>query len=326
MFTDIFQIAERVIAGGEISVLDAHRLARVQRPDEVMALVAAANAVRERFIGPKVDLCSLINAKSGRCSEDCAFCAQSGHYDTGCRTYPLVSPEEMVQAAREAEAQGAERFCVVTSGQRVGPPEFQVILETLQRIREQTRLKLDCALGKLSLEEFRALRQVGVTRYNHNLEAAEPYFARICSTHTYQDRVETVKAAKEAGLEVCCGGIIGLGESPAQRLELAFALKALEVDCIPINLLNPRPGTPLASTPPLPPLEILVTISLFRLILPKRVVKLAGGREHNLRDLQAVGLLAGANGLITGGYLTTQGRSPEQDLQMIRDLGLGVRK
>lgn len=326
MFTTIFQIAERVIAGEEISYPEANRLVKIQRSEEVMALAAAANAVRERFIGPQVDLCSLVNAKSGLCSEDCTFCGQSSHYSTGCRTYPLLSVDEMVKAAREAESRGADRFCIVTSGQRVSGPELEVILEAFREIRESTQLKLDCALGRLSREEFQALKQAGVTRYNHNLETAEAHFDQICSSHAYRDRVETVQVAQETGLEVCCGGIIGLGESPAHRLELAFALKELGVDCIPINILNPRPGTPLAAAAPLPPLEILATISLFRLILPGRVIKLAGGREHNLRDLQALGLLAGANGLITGGYLTTQGRSPEQDLQMIRDLGLAIRQ
>ncbi|MFQ5904418.1 MAG: biotin synthase BioB [Candidatus Binatia bacterium] len=322
MFSRIFNLAEEILEGREISYSEACRLGSLRRPEEVMALTAAANAVREKTLGPKVDLCSLVNAKSGICIEDCAFCAQSSHFSTGCPTYSLLSPREIFQAAQAAENEGAERFCIVTSGPAPTSEELENILRALHRIREDTRLELDCSLGKLGPPDFQALRQAGVTRYNHNLETAEDHFGNICSTHSYHDRVATVKAAQETGMEVCCGGILGLGETIEQRLRLAFALKELAVDCVPINLLNPRRGTPLAHQPPISPFEAIQTTALFRLILPDKIIKLAGGREHNLRDLQALGILAGANGLIIGGYLTTQGRSPEQDLQMIRDLGM----
>lgn len=320
MFSQIFRLVDEILVGREISYSEACRLGNLRRPHEIVALAAAANAVREETLGPKVDLCSLVNAKSGICAEDCAFCAQSSRYAPDGPTYPLLPPEEIFQAAQEAEARGAERFCIVTSGLAATPAELEDILEAIHRIREGTRLELDCSLGRLSSRDFQALRQAGVARYNHNLETSEDHFGKICSTHSYQDRVATVKAAQEAGMEVCCGGILGMGETLEQRLRLAFALREMKVDCIPINLLNPRPKTPLSAQKPIPPLEAIQTAALFRLILPDRIIKLAGGREHNLRDLQSLGLLAGANGLIIGGYLTTQGRSPEQDFQLIRDL------
>jgi len=322
MFSHIFQLADEIIEERDISYAEAYRLGNLRRPEEIMALATAANAIREKNLESEVDLCSLVNAKSGMCMEDCAFCTQSGHHATDCLTYPLLSSQEIFQAAQEAEARGAERFCIVTSGPAATPAEMEDILEALRWIREDTQLELDCSLGKLSYEDFHALRQAGVTRYNHNLETSEDHFEKICSTHSYQDRVTTVQTAQKAGMEVCCGGILGMGESLEQRIKLAFTLRELEVDCIPINLLNPRPGTPLASQKPLSPMEAIQTIALFRMILPEKTIKLAGGREHNLRDLQSLGLLAGANGLIIGGYLTTQGRSPEQDVQMVRDVGM----
>jgi biotin synthase len=233
-----------------------------------------------------------------------------------------LEPSEILHAAREAEQNGAGHFCLVTSGKRISEAEFEAILDTLKEIKKTTGLKLDCSLGHLPREYFIELHRIGVSRYNHNLEAAKSFFPTICSTHTYQDRWDTVRAIQEAGLETCCGGIIGMGETREQRLELAFALKELGVECATINILNPRPGTPLDHTPPLPPWEIIKTIAIFRLILPNSIIKLAGGRERNLRDLQSLGILAGVNGLIIGGYLTTSGRSIADDLQMIKDLDL----
>jgi biotin synthase len=281
--------------------------------------------VREEFNGNKIDLCSLLSVKSGKCPEDCAFCAQSAHYKTEAPVYPLMDIQRIVEEAKEAQARGTGRFCLITSGREVSDKEFETILDALGRIRRETTLDLDCSLGTLSKERAESLRKVGVTRYNHNVETAESHFLQICTTHSFRDRVKTVEVLKGQGFSVCCGGIIGLGESLQQRLELAFSLKQLGIDCIPFNILNPRPGTPLENSEPIPPMEVIKTISLFRLVLPKGTIKIAGGREANLRDLQSLALLAGANGLIVGNYLTTPGRNAEDDLTMVKDLGFKLR-
>jgi len=292
---------------------------------DILELAAVANRVREEFNGKEIDLCSLLNAKSGRCSEDCTFCAQSAHYKTEAPVYPLVDMDRMVEQAKEARKQETGRFCLITSGRDLNDKEFETILEALDRIREETSLDLDCSLGTLSQERAESLKKVGVTRYNHNIETAESHFPEICSTHSFRDRIKTIEVLKEQGFSICCGGIIGLGESPQQRLELAFSLRQLGIDCIPFNILNPRPGTPLEHSESIPPMEIIKTIALFRLILPRGTIKIAGGREANLRDLQSLALLAGANGLIVGNYLTTLGRNAEDDLTMIRDLGFKLK-
>jgi biotin synthase len=292
---------------------------------DVLDLAAVANRVREEFNGNKIDLCSLLSVKSGNCSEDCTFCAQSAHYKTEAPVYPVMGIERIVEEAKEAQARRTGRFCLITSGRELSDKEFETILAALDRIRRETTLDLDCSLGTLSKERAESLRKVGVTRYNHNVETAESYFSQICSTHSFRDRVQTVEVLKQQGFSVCCGGIIGLGESPQQRLELAFSVKQLGIDCVPFNILNPRPGTPLENSEPIPPMEVIKTISLFRLVLPKGTIKIAGGREAILRDLQSLALLAGANGLIVGNYLTTPGRNAEDDLTMVRDLGFELR-
>ncbi|MFQ6098685.1 MAG: biotin synthase BioB, partial [Armatimonadota bacterium] len=228
---------------------------------------------------------------------------------------------DILRAAKEAAAHGAERFDVVVSGADPGG-DFDAICEALADVRAQTGLNTCASLGALTRAQARQLREAGVTRYNHNVETARARYAEIVSTHPYQRRLETIRIVKEEGLELCCGCIIGMGESPEERVDLALELRALEPDCVPINVLNPIVGTPLEGTPPLPPLEIIRTIAMFRFVMPDVTLKYGGGRERNLRDLQALGMVAGVNGLILGNYLTTLGRPPEQDLQMIRDLGL----
>jgi biotin synthase len=324
MRREIRKIGDKVLEGKDLSMKDVVPLLGTKGPD-VLDLAAVANRVREEFNGNKIDLCSLLNVKSGRCPEDCAFCAQSAHYKTEAPVYPLMDIDRMVEGAKEAQARGTGRFCLITSGREVSDKEFETILAALDRIRRETTLDLDCSLGTLSEERAESLKKVGVTRYNHNVETAESHFLQICSTHSFGDRVRTVEVLKEQEFSVCCGGIIGLGESPEQRLELAFSLKQLGIDCIPFNILNPRPGTPLENSEPIPPMEVIKTISLFRLVLPKGTIKIAGGREANLRDLQSLALLAGANGLIVGNYLTTPGRNAEDDLTMVRDLGFKLR-
>ena len=324
MREEIRKIGEKVLEGENVGMKDVLPLLGTKGPD-ILDLAAVANRVRAEFNGNEIDFCSLLNVKSGRCSEDCAYCAQSGHYKTEAPAYPLLDMNRIVEEAREAQKKGTGRFCLIASGRELNDKEFETILRALDRIRKETTLDLDCSLGTLSEERAEALKKVGVTRYNHNLETAESHFSKICTTHSFQDRVQTVTVLKERGFSICCGGIIGLGESPQQRLELAFSLRQLGIDCIPFNILNPRPGTPLEHSESVPPLEIIKTIALFRLILPKGTIKVAGGREANLRDLQSLALLAGANGLILGNYLTTLGRSSEDDLAMVRDLGFNIR-
>jgi biotin synthase len=321
---EIQKIGDKVLEGGSVSMKEILPLLEAKGPD-VMDLVAVANRVRVEFNGNEIDLCSLLNAKSGKCSEDCAFCAQSAHYQTDAPTYPLMNADQMVKEAREAQKRRTGRFCLISSGRQLNDKEFEVILSGLDRIRKETTLDLDCSLGTLSEERAEALKRVGVTRYNHNLETAETHFPKICTTHSFRDRIKTIEVLKDQGFSICCGGIIGLGESPQQRLELAFSVRQLGIECIPFNILNPRPGTPLEHSEAIPPIEIIKTISLFRLVLPKGTIKIAGGREANLRDLQSLALLAGANGLIVGNYLTTPGRNAEDDLTMIKDVGFQIK-
>jgi len=320
----IRKIGDKALGGKNVSMKDVLPLLGAKGPD-ILDLAAVANRVREEFNGNKIDLCLLLNAKSGRCPEDCAFCAQSAHHKTEAPVYPLMDMNRIVEEAREAQRKGTGRFCLITSGRELNDKEFETILGALDRIRRETTLDLDCSLGTLSEERAESLKKVGVTRYNHNVETAESHFHKICSTHSFRDRVKTIEVLKELGFSICCGGIIGLGESPEQRLELAFSLRQLGIDCIPFNILNPRPGTPLEHSESIPPMEIIKTISLFRLVLPKGTIKIAGGREANLRDLQSLALLAGANGLIVGNYLTTPGRNAEDDLTMIRDIGFQIK-
>jgi len=324
MRKEIQKVGEKVLGGEKAGMKEVLPLLGAKGPD-ILDLAAAANRVKAEFNGNEIDLCSLLNVKSGRCSEDCAFCAQSAHHKTEAAVYPLMNADQMVREAQEAQKRKTGRFCLISSGRQLNDKEFEVILSGLDRIRKETTLDLDCSLGTLSEERAECLKKVGVTRYNHNLETAESHFSKICTTHSFQDRIQTIGVLKDQGFSICCGGIIGLGESPRQRLELAFSLRELEIDCIPFNILNPRPGTPLEHSESVPPMEIIKTIALFRLILPRGTIKIAGGREANLRDLQSLALLAGANGLILGNYLTTLGRSAEDDLTMIRDLGFNIK-
>jgi biotin synthase len=288
------------------------------------ALVALAHRVRLAYCGPDVELESLLNAKSGGCSEDCAFCSQAARHRSPIQTYNFLDVEQVADAARASEANGASHFCIVVAVRGPTPRLMREVLAAVERIQAVTRLKISCSLGLLTPEQACTLVKAGVEMYNHNLEACRSFFPTICTTHSYDDRVRTCQIAKEAGMELCCGGILGMGETPRQRVELAFELRALDPDEIPINFLNPRPNTPLGSRPLLAPLEALRGLAVFRLVFPDKLLRYAGGREVVLRDLQAMGLLAGANGLILGNYLTTTGRPAADDLQMVADLEMPI--
>jgi len=316
----IGSIEERILAGENITRTEAEVL--IDTPEErLLLLLAAADRIRLHFKGWSFDSCSLINARSGRCGEDCAYCAQSGHHHGDCETYELCSSDDILSAARTAQKDGASRFCTVTSGGALSAKEFDALIQSLEKVRAELDIALDASLGFLDGARASRLQAVGVTRYNHNLETSRDHYSEICTTHSFDQRVDTVRTVMQTGLSACCGGILGLGETPSPRLDLAFTLAGLGVDCVPINILNPRPGTPLENAQPPGPLEVLKTVALFRLILPHATIKIAGGRERNLGDFQGMALRAGANGMIIGGYLTTAGRPVETDLKMIRDAG-----
>jgi biotin synthase len=324
MRTTISSFADRVIAGGTLSGDEAVQLSRTAGSD-LYFLFAEANRIRERVFGNEIFLCSIINAKSGRCPENCSFCAQSAFHATDAPVYPLVDENRMVECAREAEANGSTCYGIITSGTGIARgPELDTILRTIRRIRNETAISPSCSLGIIDRETAVALREAGMETYHHNLETARSFFPSVCTTHDYEEDVATVRAAKEAGLKVCCGGIFGLGENAAQRVELALTLRELEVDSVPLNFLNPVPGTRLEHASNITPLECLATIALFRFILPDRKISVCGGREKNLRDLQSWIFLAGASGTMVGNYLTTPGRPVAVDRQMIADLGLNA--
>jgi biotin synthase len=282
-----------------------------------------AGSVREAHFGRRVSLCVIINAKSGLCSEDCAFCSQAAAAKSEIVKYPLLPKEQLVEAAQAAQAQGAARFSLVTSGKGiVSPKEKSDILEAVAAIRETVPIKVCASLGIADRPFLEELQAAGLHRFHHNLETAASFYPKICSTHAYQDRVATIEAAKEAGLSVCVGGIFGLGESLAQRQELAQAIKDLEVDAIPLNFLHPLPGTRLADRPMLTSIEALKIIIAFRLTFPDKTIIICGGRQPTLRSLAPLIFAAGANALMTGDYLTTKGRLPEDDRQMLADMGL----
>lgn len=318
----ITALGAKVLDGGQLTHAEAMALTAVA-PDDVPLLMAVANKVRAAYCGDGVDTCEIINARSGNCSEDCKFCAQSAHHRAQIDTYPLLDEAVLMAAARTAEADGARRFSIVTAGPGLTDAgEFPRVLAAVRRIAAETAVIPCCSLGVLGDSHIAALKDAGITRYHHNLETSASYYPAICTTHSWQERVETVKRVKAAGLEVCSGGIIGLGESWRHRVELAFTLRDLDVDSVPLNVLNPVPGTALEHQPPLPPLEIFHTFALFRLILPAKTIRYAGGREHALGPLVPLGLLAGVNGMLIGNYLTTAGRGAAEDLAAIRGLGL----
>ncbi len=315
------EYAQKVLNGGEITREEAIELIHTSDED-TMLLLAMADKIRRTFNGDDVDLCAIVNARSGRCPENCKFCAQSAHHNTGVTEYPFMTADEILSAARKAKEAGAIRFSIVTSGRNTNNPrEFEQILEALKRIKEELQLEICCSLGLLTYEQAVKLKEVGVTRYHSNIETAPSNFPSICTTHSFEDKMFTINNAQKAGIRVCSGGILGLNESLEQRVEMAFELKRLNIDSVPLNILNPIPNTPFENNAPIPPLEILRTFAVFRYILPKASIRTAGGREVNLRDLQALALSGGLNGIMVGNYLTTAGRAPEEDLQMIKDLG-----
>jgi biotin synthase len=319
----IASLGKKVLEENLLSPEEALLLTGACEPEAVFELLFWANQIRHRFKGRAIDLCAIVNAKSGRCSEDCAFCAQSARYPTQAPAYPLMPLDELLAAAENSLNSGAGRFSLVTSGRGLtSPQEIAVICQVITALAREGRISPCASLGLLTPETASTLKKAGLVRYHHNIETAPSFYPSICSTHSIEARLETIRIARAAGLEICSGGILGLGETWEQRIKMALALRELGVDSIPLNFLNPIPGTPLEGQPPLPPLEILKSIALFRFIVPRADIRTCGGRERGLRTLQPLMYLAGCNGTMIGSYLTTEGRSPEIDLQEILDLGL----
>jgi len=289
---------------------------------DIPHLLSAASRVRNRYFGDAVKMCSILNAKSGACPEDCAFCAQAACHDTGVEAVPLVSEEGAVTAYEEASKLPVTHFGVVTSGDALPPEEIERICNAI-RSRKIPHLNWCASLGCLDEVQLTTLKEAGLKRFHHNLETAESFFPQICTTHSYTLRLETVRAARRAGLEVCCGGIFGLGESLEQRVEFASLLASEAVDAIPLNFLIPIPGTALAHLEPMKPLDILRAVIMLRLTNPRAEIKVCAGRTQ-LRDLQSMIFYAGATGMMIGPLLTVAGRDDEQDLQMLRDLEVDV--
>ena len=315
-------LAERVLCGEPASADEARAVLHAP-DDDLLALLHAAFRVRARHHGRDVRLHVLQNAKSGRCSEDCAFCSQSSRFETGVDTYRLQTVEELVEGARRAHAMGAVKYCMVTATRGPSQRDLDTVCEAVRRIKAEMNINVCTSLGLLKEGQAEQLAAAGVTRFNHNLESSERYYGELCTTHSWEERVTTVKRARAAGLEACCGGIMGMGESEDDRLELAFTLRALEVESIPVNFLDPRPGTPLGERARLSPQECLRILCMFRFVNPTRDIRIAGGREVNLRDLQALALWP-ANSLFVNGYLTTGGAGYERDVRMIEDAGFRV--
>jgi biotin synthase len=310
----------------ERRVLDADELARlaVVPDDTVVELATLAHRVRLAWCGPTVEVEGILSAKTGGCPEDCHFCAQSSRFDTPVKATPFLDTDEVLAAAAETAALGASEFCIVLAVR--GPDErtLRRILELVPIVRERTGLNVAVSAGILTPEQAARLAAGGVHRYNHNLETARSFFPNVVTTHGWDERAETCRLVRDEGMELCCGALIGMGESAAQRVELLLQLRDLDPTEVPVNFLNPRPGTPLGDRQALSAWEAIRWIALFRLALPGVILRYAGGREVTLRDLQAMGMTAGINALIVGNYLTTLGRSPADDLQMLEDLRMPV--
>jgi biotin synthase len=307
-----------------ISQDEALRLGEVEDHSEIEALIERAWRARVERFGDSTDMCSLVNAKSGGCAEDCGFCAQSRFAEADTPMHAMMEPEQILQHARAAEAAGAHRFCMVTQGQGLSRRDFDRVVEGARLVAEHTNLKRCASIGHMSVERARALREAGIQRVHHNVETAESYYPEVSTTVRYAGRIRTIEAVREAGLETCVGGILNLGESREQRVEMAFQLAEIEPTSVPINMLNPRPGTKFGDRDYMDPWEAVKWIAIFRLILPEALFRLCGGRVENLGELHGLAVRAGINGVMMGNFLTTLGSEPEEDRAMFEELGLST--
>jgi len=322
MNKQIQQYAKRILDGQLLEREDIDRLSELSN-DFLDDFLYWANEIRKANFGNKVKMCSIVPGRLGGCSEDCAFCAQSVHYDTAVdKTPQVLNDDEIMAAAKEAKQKGVPNFGIVTSGRKVSDAELDRFIALTERIKTELGMGVCMSLGIVSEENMQRLADAGVVRFNHNLETSERHFDEIVTTHKYADRVKTIEAGLKAGMGVCAGGIFGIGEIEADRIDMALELRRLGVDMVPMNFLHPIEGTPLGKAEKLPPREILRIVAMYRFILPKTHLKVAGGRMLNLRNMQAWIFHAGCTAILSGNYLTTAGRSVEDDLQMLKDLGL----
>src|SRR5271170_6224691 len=303
---------------------EALRLGEIEDREQIEALIARAWKARVERFADSTDMCSLVNAKSGGCAEDCGFCAQSRYAEADTPMHAMMEPEQILEHAKAAEAAGAHRFCMVTQGQGLSKRDFQKILEGAELVAEQTNLKRCASIGHMSVDRAKKLREAGIQRVHHNVESARSHYPEVSSTVRYEGRLRTIQAVREAGLETCVGGILNLGETRSQRVEMAFELAAIDPTSVPINLLNPRPGTKFGDRELIDPWEAVKWIAIFRLILPEALFRLCGGRVENLGELQSLAVKAGINGVMMGNFLTTLGNEPEQDRAMFEEHGLNV--
>ena len=313
-------IEEKVCCRDNISREEALSIASLSGQN-IFDLFSSASRIREHFRGNTIDLCAIINAKSGSCPEDCSYCAQSAKSTAEIETFQLVDKKRVIEKAKEAKRGGTRRFCIVTSGKKASSADLIKIAEMVSAVRDLGLLP--CAtLGLLAKQDLQQLRDAGLERYHNNLETSERFFSEICTTHTYQDKIETIREVKSSGLSLCSGGIFGLGETWDDRIDMAFALRDIGPDSVPINFLTPVKGTRLGVNRILDPFEALKIISLYRFILPDKEIRVCGGRIQTLGEFHSLIFAAGADGLLTGNYLTTLGRNFEDDLRLITQCGL----
>jgi biotin synthase len=323
----ISELGRRVLDGGDVTRDEALWLFNLEHSADIFDLLSWANRLREKFKGNKIHLCSIVNAKAGACSENCSFCAQSSFYQTGSPKYGFIDPEPVQDAAEEAKRNSVTAVGLVAAWKGLNEgPMLDEVCERVRELKASGKTRPDVSLGIIKSQRVAdRLKEAGVECYGHNLESSRRFFPKTCTTHTYDDRLETIGYLKKAGLKICSGGIIGMGETREDRCDLALALKEIGANVVPINILNPIKGTPFENNPPLPALEILKTIACFRFILPRQEIMIAGGRTVNLRDAQSMIFMAGASALMVGNYLTTLNQPVEKDLQMLKDLGLDGR-
>jgi biotin synthase len=320
----ISDLGRRVLAGGELARDEALWLFNLESSADILDLLSWANRVREHFKGNKIHLCSIVNAKAGACSENCSFCSQSSFYQTGSPRYGFIDPEPVQQAAEEAHANGVTAVGLVAAWKGLNEgPLLEEVCDRIRELKSSGKTRPDASLGIIKSQKVAdRLKEAGLECYGHNLESSRRFFPQTCTTHTYDDRLQTIQFLKKAGISICSGGIIGMGETREDRCDLAFSLKEIGASVCPVNILNPIKGTPFENNEPLSVMEILKTIACFRLILPRQEIMIAGGRTVNLRDAQSMIFMAGASALMVGNYLTTLNQPVERDLQMLKDLGL----
>ncbi|MDD5169382.1 MAG: biotin synthase BioB [Syntrophales bacterium] len=316
------KLAQRILQGTSLTKAEALELLKAS-DDDILGILDGAFLIRRHYFGHDVTIHVIQNAKSGLCSEDCAFCSQAGKAHTDAPHYALQTVEELLDGAREAYRLKALRYCMVTSGRGPSERELDIICEAVRRIKQEVSIQICTSLGLLNVDQARRLKEAGVDRFNHNLESSERYYPAICTTHSYAARRETAGIVKAAGMELCSGGLIGMGEELEDRIELAFALREARADSIPLNFLDPRPGTALDGLSRLTPVECLKTLAMFRLVNPDREIRIAGGREVCLGAMQVLSLFA-ANSIFTTGYLTTPGQGYKEDMDMIQKAGFRV--